>query len=96
MKDTMLDIKKKLFKRIQLSFKKPKQGHFDDEWINNNIILNIKDNVPQLEVSKIISRKASCEFCDRKHNIRDDICDIKTKQFKKDGNSMEAASKITL
>ena len=44
----------------------------------------------------MMSRKASCEFCGDKHNIRDDICEIKTAKFKRGGNSMEAASKITL
>jgi len=27
------------------------------------------------------SRKAECEFCGRKHNRRDDICEIKTEAF---------------
>lgn len=96
MKDTMLEIKKKIFRRIRLSFKKSSKVDFNDEWINNNLILQIKDNCPEVEVSKMITRKAACEFCGDKHNIRNDICDIKTKKFKKDGNSMEAASKITL
>jgi hypothetical protein len=44
----------------------------------------------------MISRKANCEFCGNKHNIRDDYCDIRTNKYKKDGNKLEAASKITL
>lgn len=43
----------------------------------------------------MITRKAACEFCGEKHNIRDDFCEIRTKKFK-NGNSMEAASKIIL
>ena len=42
------------------------------------------------------SKKAACEFCGIKHNIRDDICDIRTPKIKKNGNSMEAQTKITL
>lgn len=94
-------MKKKIFKRIQLIFKKPKDGkEFTDEWINKNIIFHIKDNCPEIEAKGkyggVMTQKAPCEFCGNKHNIRDDICDIKTKNFKKDGNTMEASTKITL
>jgi hypothetical protein len=59
MSDSMLDLKKKMFKRIQLIFKKPKSGQFDDEWINRNLILQIKDNCPEMEVKGYMNtRKA--------------------------------------
>lgn len=93
---TMLDIKKAIFNRTKLAFKKPAEGEFTDEWINKAIILHIKDNAPEIEVSKMITRKVACEFCGVKHNIRNDICDIATKKFKKEGNSWEASNKIQL
>ena len=96
MSESMLDLKKKIFKRIQLIFKKPKQGDFTDDWINKALILYIKDTCPELQTSSYSSKKANCEFCGNRHNIRDDICDVKSKHFKKDGNSFEAASKIKL
>jgi hypothetical protein len=95
--ESMMDIKKKIFKRIRCIFKTPKNGgDFDDEWINKNLILHIKDNTPDIEVSSMITRKAVCEFCGNKHNMRDDICDIRTKKYKKDGNTMDASTNITL
>lgn len=96
MSESMLDLKKKIFKRIQFIFKKPKQGDFTDEWINKALILHNKDTCPEIQSSSYSSKKAQCEFCGNRHNLRDDICDIRTKNFKKDGNTLEAATKIKL
>ena len=92
---TMLDIKKQIYKRIKHAFSASRVEH-DDAWINNNLILHIKDNTPTERASAYSNRKAACEFCGQRHNMRDDVCDIKTDKYSKDGNTMEAASNITL
>ena len=43
-------------------------------------------------------QKAVCEFCGRRHNAKDDICDVRTKDYDS-GNSLEkdgGAYNITL
>ena len=63
----------------------------DDEWLTQNIILWIKDNTPKSKNG----RKAPCEFCDRIHDYKDDMCDIKTEEHS-DANEMESAKVVTL
>jgi hypothetical protein len=47
--DTMLDIKKQIYKRIKWAF--PEQHDDDEEWINTALHLQIKDNCPQQRLS---------------------------------------------
>jgi hypothetical protein len=92
----MLDIKKQIYKRIKGAFKTTKGEEGTDEEINKMIILQIKDTTPFSSKNTYNPRKEDCEFCGNKHNLQNDVCDIITKQYKKDGNSLEAATNITL
>lgn len=38
LKESLLDLKKRIFNRIRIIFKTPKDGEFNDAWINKNII----------------------------------------------------------
>lgn len=60
-----------------------------DEWINENFYLYIKDNTPTEKVSYSL-RKQACEFCGRRHSIKDDYCEVKTSTHE-DANKFEAA-----
>ena len=82
-----MDIKKKIYQRIKYAFD---EAHDDDEeWINNNLHLQIKDNCPVTQTNRYGQRqKAKCEFCGRRHDARDDICEVKSSQCE-NGNDFE-------
>ena len=55
--------------------------------------MQIKDNTPYIKSNTGYSqRKAECEFCGRRHNNRDDICDIRTDEYP-DGNDFEKGAR---
>ena len=78
-----MDIKTKLYKRMQHMFKVEEE--VDETWLNDNIVVHIKDNTPTGR-----NRKVDCEFCGRSHTSRDDICDIRTEEVES-GNTLEGA-----
>ena len=102
MDDTPLDMKKKIFNLIQYIFKndKPPSEQEVEEyenWINNAIYIEIKDNTPHIKSqSGYSSRKAECEFCGRRHNQRDDMCEIKTDEYPNGNNLEEGGRQIKL
>jgi len=60
-----------------------------EQWINNALHIEIKDNTPHVRSqSGYSSRKAECEFCGRRHNQRDDMCEIRTEGYP-NGNDLE-------
>lgn len=90
-------MKKKIYERIKGIFRDNKEEH-DDEWINANIVMYIKDNTPMVETGTHARyrKKVDCEFCNKKHSVRDDTCDIFTPE-EESGNSMKQGAKtITL
>ena len=99
MNDTPLDMKKKIFKQIKNIFSGKKVPSPTDEdqfdlWINKNIVLMIKDNTPFLpSKSGNSQRKAECEFCGRRHNYRDDVCEICTKDHPS-GNKIDNGARL--
>ena len=40
----------------------------NDEELNNNIILYVRDNLPSIKDGKYHYRKAICEFCEERHS----------------------------
>ena len=84
--DTILDIKTKIYERCAPMFD---DTDVDEEWINTNLVLQIKDNTPMGRGGG----KLECEFCSRHHTSRDDYCDVRTDEHS-DGNEMEAAKDI--
>ena len=55
--------------------------------------MQIKDNTPYIKSNTGYSqRKAECEFCGRRHNNRDDICDLCTEEYA-DGNDFEKGAR---
>ena len=92
--DSILEIKTQIYNRIRPIFKNGINGTIDDDWINKNLLLFIKDNTPLLK-GQYKPVKADCEFCGAKHDRRDDYCDIRSKELK-DGNIADHAQKITL
>lgn len=95
MDDTPIEMKKKIYKQIEDVFKKddraPSETDLEkyEEWVNFNINLQIKDNTPYVKSENGYSqRKAVSEFSGRRHNNRDDICEIQTADYK-DGNDFE-------
>ena len=47
----------------------------DDDWINNNLHMLIKDNTPLMKSSKYSNKvKIDCEFCGQKHDSKNDMC----------------------
>ena len=96
--DTMLDIKKKIHARLEHCWsrdKMPKDGSDEDQkkWLNEAILVYIKDNV-QSERRGAYGKKPACEFCTRKHNARDDICEPTAGKLV--GNKLEDVDKVTL
>jgi hypothetical protein len=77
-----MEIKMKLYEKMKHMF--TVEDDVNEEWVNENIIVWIKDNLPNGR------HKKDCEFCGRCHTLRDDICDIKTENVES-GNTMEGA-----
>ena len=75
-------------------YPKDKQEGATDEWINDAIILEIKDNTPYAQRGYQGSKKIKCEFCGVTHNSRIDTCDIKTELGS--GNELELGQKMRL
>lgn len=98
MDDTPIEMKKKVYKVIEGVFKKNERAPSEqespekfEEWINTNINLQIKDNTPYEKTNtgySYTTRKVVSEFSGRRHNNRDDICDIAIEGFP-DGNDLE-------
>jgi hypothetical protein len=86
--DTVLEIKMKLYEKMKHMF--TVKDEINEEWVNENIIVWIKDNTPSGR-----HKKAECEFCGRCHTTRDDICDIRTESVDS-GNTMEGVKLIKL
>ena len=78
-------------------FKKELIDKADDEWINEYIILFIKDNTPEDKSRPGYgpSKKVRCEFCGRNHTLRDDMCDARTEKHGS-GNVLETAKEMKL
>ena len=104
MSDSVMDMKRTIYERIKYVFPAVRQAGADaepqdDEWINDNIKMQIKDNTPTQAAKGGRgygqTRKAECEFCGRRHTVRDDICDIRTADHKT-GNSLAGAKGIRL
>ena len=102
MEDTIIEMKHKIFNHIKGVFsgtRKPSEEDTDafEKWINENIILQIKDNTPYVKMSgNYGARKAECEFCGRRHNQRDDICELRTNK-EDNGNDLDNGGReITL
>ena len=88
----MFDIKKKIYERVKYAFDGDHED--DEEWINSVFVLQIKDTTPYKQSNRYGQKtKESCEFCGRKHDINNDICDVKSNQVK-DGNDFENGAKI--
>lgn len=63
-------------------------------WINKNLILYIKDNTPYIQSkSGGAQRKPECEFCGKRHNLRDDICEICTSEYSS-GNKIDHGARL--
>jgi hypothetical protein len=75
MSDTILDIKTKIYKRCAAMFS---EIEFDEEGINNNLLLMHKDGTPSMKQGG----KVECEFCGRHHNSRDDTCEINSEDHR--------------
>jgi hypothetical protein len=52
--------------------------------------MNIKDNTPSEKHGSYSTRKRDCEFCGRRHSMRDDVCEVKTDELGS-GNSEEGS-----
>lgn len=67
-------MKKKIYSHIKGVFSKSNQPSEEDtssfeQWVNQNIILQIKDNTPYVKMGgNYGARKVECEFCGRRHN----------------------------
>ena len=103
MTDTVIEMKKQIYQRIKYTFTDAKEDEErTDEWLNTNLLMNIKDNTPSEKHGSLSekygsysTRKRECEFCGRRHNMRDDVCEVKTDELGS-GNSEEGSQKITL
>ena len=93
MHDSVIDMKKQVFERIRGVF--PDGGENTEEYINTNIILHIKDSTHYDRTAGPTRRKRVCEFCGRRHNSRDDICNVRSAEVE-NGNDLEGAKKLTL
>jgi hypothetical protein len=71
----MLEIKKKIYKHMKYAFKEDHDA--DESWINTNLHLQIKDTT-LFSVGGRQRQKEKCEFCGRKHDMRDDICPVRS------------------
>lgn len=94
----MMDIKKKIYARLEPCWNKskmPKDGTEEEQkqWLNEAILVYIKDNMPRVGTGAY-SKKPNCEFCTRKHNARDDICDPTAGKLV--GNKLEDVGELTL
>ena len=59
-------MKRTIYERLKRIFKESNKEDWnpDDEWLNENILLYIKNNSPEKSVGKYMSkRKVDCEFC---------------------------------
>ena len=95
LENSILDIKKQVYARIRGCFHGGKPQEVDDKYINDKIIVMIKENVPFQNVKGRGEVKPKCEFCGRVHNIKDDYCYPCTSQIK-DGNKWEACQELKL
>lgn len=100
MNDTPLSMKKKIFFHLRGIFKSRKVCQNTDDqqqfdlWLNKNIVLYIKDNTPYLQSKSGSSqRKAECEFCGKRHNYKDDICEISTPEHPS-GNKLDSGARL--
>ena len=93
----MLDIKKKVYKRIQCIHSKdivPEEDTEEyDDFVNKALYLQIKDNTPYQKGG--MRAKVNCEFCNKKHNSNNDTCNVRS-GVHKDGNSLDSAKELTL
>ena len=99
MNDTVIEMKKRIYRHVKGIFKDKKVPKETDEeqfelWINKNILMMIKDNTPYVQKEPgAAKRKAECEFCGRRHNYRDDMCEICTPQHSS-GNKLDNGARL--
>mmetsp|Transcript_1956 Transcript_1956/g.3405 ORF Transcript_1956/g.3405 Transcript_1956/m.3405 type:complete len:240 (+) Transcript_1956:2248-2967(+) len=89
----IIEVKRLMYERVRHIFSGPKGVEADDEWINSNIIIQIKDSTLWDESSRYPRKKLECEFCGRRHRPNyDEICEIRTADYQS-GNSWEEGVK---
>lgn len=62
---TLLQVKKQIYDRLKGLFGEEFEN---DEELNSNIHLYIRDNLPTVKDGKYHYRKAVCEFCEQRHS----------------------------
>ena len=63
----ILELKKLIYSKVRFLYKEAQQNIEDEEWINQNILIHVYDNLPMEKTSKYSQKRAVCDFCFERH-----------------------------